>query len=229
MKTVLKSAALLLGYFTFANVASAADAYVDPGYNWTGFYAGVDAGFRDLNADVSLPALALSDASPSLNDFSLGGELGYRHQLDNNVVLGISAEAAWLQGDHDADQLTGFPAAFWNAHSDWSASVQGSLGYAFDRAMIYGMGGVAFTDISGCGTIGVAGPCSINTQFSGTHTGWTVGAGLAYALTDNWSTNIEYHYANYGSETYTTIGSVGGVTKVDLDSHAVTAGIQYRF
>ena len=33
-----------------------------------------------------------------------------------------------------------------------------------------------------------------------TQVGWTAGAGLEYALTDNWSVRAEYDYLGFGSK-----------------------------
>jgi len=195
-------------------------------FSWTGLYVGVDVGVRHLNADVDLPALALSDASPSPTDWGVGGHIGYRKQFDR-LVVGIEADYMRFTGDDESAQLTGFPGAFWRVHSDWAASIRGSLGYAMGRSLVYVTSGVAFTEIEGCGTFGAA--CAAGTQFSGRHTGWTVGAGAAYALTNQISARIEYLFTDFGAENYTTPGSVGGVTRVDLESHTARLGLSYRF
>ena len=227
MKRIIPSVIGGVALMVSGSQSFAADPYVDPQFNWTGLYLGVESGFRNSKADVSLPRFALTDSQPSLNALVLGSEIGYRHQFNNPLVLGISADVAAFLGDENSAQLTGFPNAFWKVESDWDASIQASLGFAFDRALFYGMGGVAFTNISGCGVSG--GACSPATDFSSTRTGWTVGAGLAYAWTDDWISNVEYHYSDFGTKTYSTPGSAGDLTDVDLKSHSLTVGLQYRF
>jgi outer membrane immunogenic protein len=57
---------------------------------------------------------------------------------------------------------------------------------------------------------------------SDTRIGWTVGAGLEYALWSNWSVKVEYLYADLGSFEF-----AGG--NIDFNTHIVRGGINYRF
>ena len=84
-------------------------------------------------------------------------------------------------------------------------SIRGRLGIAWDRALIYGTAGVAFTglnttivDTTGFFT-GVPGT---NVTFSNTRAGWTAGGGIEYAVTDNWWVRAEYRYSNFGHTTW---------------------------
>jgi outer membrane autotransporter protein len=42
-------------------------------------------------------------------------------------------------------------------------------------------------------------PFFANGSVSSTRTGWTVGGGIDYAVTNNWSIFAEYRYTNFGS------------------------------
>jgi outer membrane immunogenic protein len=63
--------------------------------------------------------------------------------------------------------------------------------------------------------------------------GWTVGAGLDYAFTNNWFTGLEYRYSQYQSKSFVypipilNLGIVG--FKQELSSNQVTARIGYKF
>ena len=66
--------------------------------------------------------------------------------------------------------------------------------------MIYATGGVAFggfnTDAHGFeARSSVFRECSL----SNTRVGWTVGGGIQYAVTNNWSVRAEYRYSNWGT------------------------------
>ncbi len=65
--------------------------------------------------------------------------------------------------------------------------------------------------------------------FSDTRAGWTIGGGLAYAITDNLVTRLDYSYSDFGSKTHSTPGVPGGATRVRLDTHALRAGLSYKF
>ena len=80
----------------------------------------------------------------------------------------------------------------------WFGSVNAKAGYAMDRLLVYGIGGIAFGGIETSQTVGSA--------FSSTRTnvGWTVGAGIDYALTDKFVVGAQYRYYDFGSEHYDT-------------------------
>jgi len=83
----------------FATSAVAADLPVkaappfDPGYNWTGFYAGLNAGYswgRD-KGPLTLGPFFSPDGSTTLDGFIGGGQLGYNWQ-SRNWVFGLEAD-----------------------------------------------------------------------------------------------------------------------------------------
>ena len=87
--------------------------------------------------------------------------------------------------------------------------MRGRLGYAYDRYLLYGTGGVAFGDIKNAGA-------------STTRTGWTLGAGIEAALTTNVTGRVEYRYTDLGSAT------VGGAT-VSQTSSDLMVGVGFKF
>ena len=64
---------------------------------------------------------------------------------------------------------------------------------------------------------------------SDTHVGWTVGAGVEWALLDNWTAKVEYLYLDLGNATYLGGSSAPGGFDVDLTAHTVKVGLNYRF
>jgi outer membrane immunogenic protein len=131
------------------------------------------------------------------------------------------------------------------ASSTWLATVRGRLGLAWDRLLVYGTGGVAFTDLRYTQTLNVVGfvtvvggPSAVaeNTQ---TQTGATVGGGAEYAPWNNLSVRAEYLYVQFNGvsvagslratgatpEARTTFtGSTG-----NLHDHIVRIGLNYKF
>ena len=79
---------------------------------------------------------------------------------------------------------------FLTAHSKWGGSIRGRLGYAADHALLYVTGGAAF--VSNETSIPLPG---ISLGGDDARVGWTVGAGLDYAFTNNWFTGLEFHLA----------------------------------
>ncbi|MGH6831174.1 MAG: outer membrane protein, partial [Methylocella sp.] len=68
-------------------------------------------------------------------------------------------------------------------------------------------------------------------QTSTTRTGWTIGGGIEYALTGNWSIRAEYRYADFGHFAVATPLTFGFGSSVNhhLTENAVRAGFSYKF
>ena len=83
--------------------------------------------------------------------------------------------------------------------------MRGRLGYAFDRALLYATGGIAFADASIQSnfvpvTAGAVNFPGSRASDSTVLVGPTVGGGLEYALTPNISLAAEYRYTDYGHD-----------------------------
>src|ERR1700677_4982949 len=74
-----------------------APVYVDPGYDWTGFYVGLNGGYSWGNASNTFTAgtLPVTFASQSMDGWVFGGQAGYNWQFNKSWVFGI-------EGDIDA-------------------------------------------------------------------------------------------------------------------------------
>ena len=61
---------------------------------------------------------------------------------------------------------------------------------------------------------------------SKTHTGWTAGAGVDYAATDNVILRLEYRYTDYGHKNF----DVDGVdTRNKFKTNEIRLGVAYKF
>ena len=56
-----------------------------------------------------------------------------------------------------------------------------------------------------------------------TFNGWTLGAGLDYAVTDHIFGHLEYHFTDYSSK------SIEDLVDVGLKQNAVSVGIGFKF
>jgi outer membrane immunogenic protein len=207
MKKLVLSAFIALG----ASTAQAADiiAAQSPlpiapsSYAWSGAYLGIQGGGAWASGEFS--GLGIS-SSEEANGGIFGAFAGYNYQLDNNVVLGIEGDLEYNWNEQEI-----FGAQF---GTDWAGSVRGRLGYAFDRALIYATAGWATTqgyvDFPGLG------------KTEETFNGYTIGAGVDYAFTDNVFGRVEYRYSDYGDS------DLGGVN-VAVDQHALKVGLGIKF
>jgi outer membrane immunogenic protein len=179
-------------------------------YNWTGFYAGVNAGYGFGSSTWSAPA-----ASPKPKGFLAGGTAGYNWQ-SGAIVYGV-------EGDFDWSDVKGTVACAGlltcETSSSWLATFRGRVGYAFDRWLPYITGGGAYGSVKA--TPGIAALASSSNQL-----GWTVGAGLEYAFMGNWSAKLEYLYVDLGSF---NAAIAPAVNNVSFKENIVRAGLNYKF
>jgi outer membrane immunogenic protein len=197
-------------------------AYVPAVYNWSGFYVGgnLGAGFADSSWSDPFTG-AHNDFSKS--GFIGGGQIGANVQF-NALVLGIEGDFDWTGLKGSSHDSLGNAI---NTNTQWTSTVTGRVGAAFDRLLVYGKGGVAFahdkdslTDI-----VGNAASASL------TRTGWTAGAGLEYAFAPNWSAKIEYDYLSFGPDTVNlaTPHFPAYSANPSLNVQEVKAGINFKF
>lgn len=147
---LLSSAALLVG----AAAASAADLparnvykapIAAPAFSWTGIYIGGNVGYgwgRTRGTAATTPTIG---GLPGPGQFDLdgivgGGQIGANYQIAN-WVLGIEAD---YQGS-SVDGSGTLGAVTDSAKVERFGTVRGRLGYAWDRWMVYGTGGYAFS------------------------------------------------------------------------------------
>jgi outer membrane immunogenic protein len=206
-----------------------------PVYNWSGIYIGINGGyaFGDSSwTDTVVPGNATGTFNT--NGFLGGGTVGGNIQW-GSLVVGAEGDWDWtnLNGTSNNAVCTGnvgLTPSGCETKSDWLGTARGRVGYAFDRILLYGTGGVAFADVEGGPS---SGPFESHTQI-----GWTAGAGLEFAFAPNWTAKVEYLYVDLGNTSCTTncFGSTGpgGVifadtTNVKLTENVIRAGINFKF
>lgn len=174
-------------------------------YDWTGAYIGVHKGFGWLNGDFSVPGASASD---EFNGFLLGTFAGYNFMFDN-FVIGVEGDFTynWNDNNYHAFGTHG------EVGTDLAGSVRSRVGYAFDRTLLYATGGWTATR----GFIDT--PASDENR---TFQGWTLGAGVDWAVTETIFVRGEYRYNDYDDKT------ISGVN-IDLDQHQATIGVAYKF
>jgi outer membrane immunogenic protein len=247
-------------------------------FSWTGCYVGANVGwkggrFRDESANVpattgTVPGLG-AVAAPADNIFldsfdansaAAGGQVGCRWQTAQNWVFGVEGDFDWTDL-HGTIVNRGFgpgttfvPGDFFDNRARWESSARLIVGRSWDRLLVYGTGGVAFTEVSMTGnfvpTIGVftngrPGPYPGSTgSDSQVLVGGTIGAGLAYALNKNWEIGGEYRYTRYQGADFGLgpVAGICGLTQVgvaclnqnatghkSLETNEVLLKLNYRF
>jgi outer membrane immunogenic protein len=215
MRYLLGIAAVLL---TLAGSAQAADMPIKGHrpiisyYNWTGFYAGINAGYGFGSSTWSAPA-----ASPKPKGFLAGGTLGYNWQ-SGAIVYGIEGDFDW---SNVKDSVSCGVGTTCETSSNWLATIRGRVGYAFDRWLPYITAGGAYGNVKATTTTGAVSTSASSGQF-----GWTAGAGLEYAFMGNWTAKLEYLYVDLGSFNAAVAPAVNNVS---FKENIVRAGLNYKF
>jgi len=192
-------------------------------YNWTGPYIGAFSGATWGDQHAFAPAFGTS-SDPDFAGYIIGGQLGYNIQ-HGRWVIGIEGD----YGFANASGGVSCPNAFLftcGAEVHDLASLTGRLGITSGRALFYAKGGWAAGNVTALTSIntGVPGGVIGETKWL---TGWTVGGGMEFALTNNWSARAEYMHYDLGSGTFT----VGGPTVIEVDTRGdtVRVGVNYHF
>jgi outer membrane immunogenic protein len=190
----------------------------------TGFIGGGQAGYNWQTGAFVLGVETDFQGTTISNSFNQTG----------TPFSGPGAVAAGLVGDSLTVNA--------KANLDWLGTTRGRVGFVVtpdNRLMIYATGGVAYGGGSSNFTVLDATTGSIFTgNPSSTRVGWVAGAGVEYALTNNWTIRGEYLYAGLGSTSFSTVGNTAanmffpGVVasgKVSFNASIARAAINYKF
>jgi outer membrane immunogenic protein len=241
-----------------------APVFVPPPFTWTGFYVGVNAGgiwpSGSRSASLFAPAAFAFPVSTFFPGglgsqsagFLGGGQAGYNWQT-GAFVLGVETDfdGSTLSKSFNnvgtpftaAGALTGdFLTVNGKTSLSWLGTTRGRVGFVVtpdNRLMIYATGGVAYGGGSSHFSVFDSTTGSLFTGSpSSTRVGWVAGAGVEYALTNNWTIRGEYLYADLGSSNFTSVGNAAAAVnfpgvyvsgKVNYDASIFRAAVNYKF
>jgi opacity protein-like surface antigen len=239
----IRVCAAALGVLFVTGTAQAADIYGgyggykdEPAYvplpSWQGFYIGGFAGWAWTSVEAANNAILLgSSGSVSLNSLTAssifgGAQLGYNVQA-GNFVYGVEIDLGGLDAGTSGtfiDPKNSNRILYVSSGTGFYGDVTGRAGLILGNALIYAKGGFAFFT----GDIHVADPHDSISQNSGTFTGWTVGGGVEYMLTPNWTVKAEYQYFDFDNNNFSCcIGSSNGRLDNNLTANTVKVGFNY--
>ena len=228
MKMKLIGVVVLAASLLMAGQAMAAD----PGFNWNGFYAGVNVGgaWSSHSVTVNGPFGSAEFGVPALDTSGVigGGQIGYNWQC-GCWLFGIEADfqgASLSETVTAVDRFTGDVASF-EQSMEWFGTVRGRAGWlAMPCLLIYGTGGLAYGDVKNSVTFGTF-PVILEASNSDVKAGWTAGGGVEWALTKCWSVKAEYLFMDLGSRSF----AIPGVAQVELGQNTQMArmGVNFKF
>jgi opacity protein-like surface antigen len=197
-------------------------------FNWTGLYAGWSTGavWGEEHWTFSNGATT----SPKYQGAAVGGQLGYNWQI-GHTVLGVEVDYNWsnAEGGQSCPNGNFFSCV---AEMESIGFLTGRLGYAHQRALYYVKGGLAVAEVTPHGKFNLDGaglaPAVALLSPSDTKTGWAIGAGMEYALTDRWTVRGEWMHFDLGKEDF--VFEAGGTpTSVDTVGNIARVGVNYHF
>ena len=224
-----------------------------------------DPDFGELvPTDLVVP---LAAQNMSRQGFIGGIQLGYNYQI-NQFVFGAEADfmgtntsktkfaSVTLIDPPDPeipDDLGGelTIGQSYSVKQNWLGTVRARAGFAAGRALIYATGGLAYGNARAAARYDVNAvdfspepgeEAEVNVTWSGSKTstraGYTLGAGVEYAITNNWLLRAEYLYYNLGNVNVISQPSAAVVqdsilgatsTKVRIDGNIARLAISYKF
>jgi outer membrane immunogenic protein len=216
-------------------------------YSWTGFNIGVQAGYGwgQEADDLSTTQLHIIADHFSANGAIGGAHIGYDQQF-GSLVLGVYGEldASGMRGDKNETQgcfTEGctFTNASLSFRNTWQGFLLGRAGVAFDRLLIYAVGGLAIGDDreNVAATIShVFPPATVEGMWTGSQTrtllGGAVGLGAEYAFDQHWRAGAEWRYADFGKAGYSALSGGAGLPvnyKAGFSENLALIDLSYAF
>jgi outer membrane immunogenic protein len=251
LKPQIRYAVHLIGFSVCCGSALAADLPTEkapvyappppPAFSWTGFYAGVNGSYSVDHASYPFTQRVGATFIPDRSGLtesgpSAGLEIGYNYQLGNlplvgdHLVIGVEADADWAGINGSSTTPTAFGPATFGTRIESYGGLEGRVGYAFDRLLIFVEGGMPYATVkSYYDAAGFSGSSTATRFRIGRQN--LVGAGAEYAFDDHWSIRADYVYSYIGAwwKRFSPADDVnfGYTTRVSF--HTVRASIDYHF
>jgi high affinity Mn2+ porin len=203
-----------------------APAISGPLYNWTGLYVGGHFGYsRGSGRNTLVNPDAVTADAPFGSLFG-GLQFGYNYLLPSRLLVGIEGDISFPNFLDDGIVTSrNTPSSDVTEKLDFVSTMRGRVGYAFDRWLIYGTGGVAWSQARFLENPGLT---NNEDKLLRLRAGWAAGAGVEVAIAPGWSARLEYLY-DY-------LGATGGVfpsgthyQSNTIDLHSLRLGLNRQF
>jgi len=165
-------------------------------FAWTGLYGGLEDGVAASHTSYDFTT---NTTAKHKGDGALVGlRIGYNYALGNDFVAGVEANV-------DGSTINGSTACVSNTANcsyrvRYLSAINGRLGYAQDRFLFTASAGLAYANIK-YKTMPYTGYTGTATGHSSSNMmGWTIGAGVDYAVTDRIIMSAGYKYYNFNKK-----------------------------
>jgi len=217
-----------------SRVAAPMAPVMAPAWSWTGFYAGLRGSYGFAGEDRWGIANRRGMLNRDAGDVGIrGGQIGlfggYNLHLNASpIVLGVEGDINFIRMSKSFRNASVTPfglAMTGRSSNEWTGSLRMRVGYAFDRVLVYGTGGVAFAGNKYSATLGNNFAVWSKNE---TLVGWTIGAGVDYALTDSIFAGVEYRYTGFPKDkVWDTTGTYSTNRTPSYHSVALRLGMKF--
>jgi outer membrane immunogenic protein len=257
MRKFASASLLALSIATGASAAdlprkSVAPVFVPPAFTWAGFYVGVNAGYGwadfkrtatpgtgfNLGPAGNATIASIGTQTFKADGFTGGVQAGYNWQF-GSFVLGIEADFNYIDAKRSFGPVLTVPTFPFNTYAntsklEWFGTVRPRLGVAFDRLLVYATGGLIYGSVKVTDQYVFLVGRGLGGSSSSTRFGYTVGAGLEYAVTNNLTVKAEYLFGDLGKTTYVhgtlpAFADAGFTHQNKTTLNVVRAGVNYKF
>lgn len=204
-------------------------------HSWSGLYVGLNGGAIYSTHDVNDFDYWNSGATSSYSKVGAlaGGAVGYNIQIDK-LVLGVEGDLSYVANNVNSSSIPDSRRIV--NEMNWLGTVRARMGVSVDRALIYMTGGVAFAGVKNSYTDSLGDEEELEETWrkGGTRTGFVAGAGVEYALNNNWTLKGEALYLGFPQKAATAPAvCCGGKTGFQYgfgSSHVISRiGVNYRY
>lgn len=205
--------------------AASASAPVFVQYDWSGFYVGLSTGAMSSNYSLNdLDYRHFGGTANHLNTGFLGGAtVGYNAQF-GRLVLGVEGDLSFVSNEANAFSVRDRTRTTNDINT--FGTVRARMGVADDRTLVYVTAGVAVADVENSFATAAR-----TWRKSGSRVGLVAGAGVEYAVTNNWTVKAEGLYAALDEKTDTNFADGPAGARFGFASHHFLArlGVNYKF
>jgi high affinity Mn2+ porin len=195
-------AGIALGAFALDAPARAADLklpakapYLQPVFDWTGFYIGGHTGYGRGSSTAVLADPAVIATDSRFSGVIGGVQAGYNWRLPSGLLLGVEADLTfpnYLPSNYVVSFLAS-PRSYVSEQWDYFGTARGRIGYTSGPWLAYVTGGLAwagerFINMPAVGS---------DEKHIGQRLGWAAGLGIEYGFAPHWSVRLEYLYSQF--------------------------------
>ena len=194
--------------------------------SWAGSYLGAAIGVQKARDEFADPVVPYGGKIKK--DGVFGGLYGGHNWQYGALVFGVEADIEY--GPLKDSSLDSTFTVRGHLKTDWQGSLRARVGYAVGSALLYVTGGTAFAHTKYGYEFPL--PVGITDSFSRLRTGWTLGAGAEYAISNRWVARAEYRYSDFGLASGSIVyccAAAPNHQRHEVTTHAVRLGLAYKF